>query len=509
MSIMSILARSFSRFIDTLLYPPKDPLDVQRKLLSNIIKVNKNTLFGKKHNFSQIRTIRDFQKACPVCDYSKFEPYIQKMVNGEKNILVGSKHIYWGKTAGTSGKYKLIPITRKSIINASKCSFRIILSYICENPKLNSKILNGTMYFYASDPLVDEINGIPAGYGTGAFAQSSSNLFMKFYNFNIYTPLKFYKIKDYSRRINAMIKEACKLNITTFFGVTSILINFMEQIIHYLQKNGQSGIKIKDVFPNYSFSIMGGEPFKFYENRFYHVVGKKIDCREIYGATEETIAVQLHSVPGLSPMLDTNFLEFVPVNDDSERLLIDEVEKHKEYFVVMTNYNGLYAYNIFDIIEFISIDPPLLIFKRRKDTINLASEKITLDQLYMSIKLADIKLNCKAKDYLICGTLDPKPRYILVIEFLPNSRPLDYKEYLIEFNKNLMNLNTIYDDLINVQKAILPPIIWVVKTDSFNKYQTEQLRKGCPAGQAKFPKISIKKEILEYFSNKILKIEEI
>ncbi|MHA1310574.1 MAG: GH3 family domain-containing protein [Candidatus Helarchaeota archaeon] len=509
MTGLRILGMSFSKLINKILYSYKDPLLIQRKILTNIIKVNKNTLFGKIHKFSQIKSIKDFQSHCPIYTYSDIEPYIKKMLNGEKNVLIGSKQIYWGKTAGTSGTQKFIPITRKSIFNASKCSLRIILSYISENTKENSKILDGIMYLYSSDPYLGEINGLPVGFGTGAFDQSSSTGFLRFLKLNLYSNSKFYNIKNFDIRTNMMVQDCCKLNITSFFGVTSILINFMETILQKAPDLGIQAEKLIDIFPNYKFSIMGGEPLQFYRNRLRHVVGSEVDCRELYGATEEIIAAQFGSKSSLTPMLDANFFEFVPVDNPEERLLINEINKHKEYFIIITNYNGLYSYNLGDIIEFVSTTPPLLIFKRRKDTINLASEKITLDQLYRSIRNANQKFGSKTKDYIICGIFHPKPRYILLIEFFPNSHPTDYNKYLFEFNSNLMKYSSVYADLIKVQHAISPPIMWVLENDSFKKYQIQILNNGHPAGQAKFPRITVKKEILEYFSKKIIKKVEI
>lgn len=509
MTTLRILGRHFSKILNHFLNNNKDPLLTQRKILTDIVKVNKNTKFGKEHDFENIKSIKDFQKNCPIRKYIDFETYIQKMINGEKNILVGSKQIYWGKTAGSSGIPKLIPITRKSVLNASICSLRAIISYIAENPSKNSKILDGIMYFYSSDPFLDDINGIPVGFGTGAFDQSMTSRFLKVFNFNLYSPSKFYQIKDFKSRTNAIVRESYDLNITSFFGVTSILINLMETILDNAANYGRNADNLVDLFPNYIFSIMGGEPFRFYENRLKQIVGRNIDCREIYGATEETIAIQMGEEKGLTPMLDVNFYEFIPINNPNERLLINEIKKNEEYILLLTNYNGLYSYNIEDVIEFLSIDPPLIQFKRRLNTLNLASEKLTVDQLDYSIKQADIKEKGKVKDYIICGIFDPKPRYVLLIEFLPDFHPKDYDKYLDEFNSNLMKISSIYKALIETYKAIYKPIMWVLKNNSFRDYQLKQLEEGKPAGQTKFPRISVNQEILDNFEDSVIKKIEI
>jgi hypothetical protein len=501
MTILRYLGKNFAKLLNKIMNHSGDPLEQQRKVLNNIIKINFNTLYGEKHNFGEIKSVREYQRNTPIGNYSEFEPYIERMINGEKNILIGkNKQMYWGKTAGSSGNPKLIPITKKSIVNASRASLRIIISYLAENPSRNSRILDGILYFYSSNPRLGTINDIPVGFGTGVFSQSSKNMFLKYFNFNLYSPYKFYAINDFENRTKAMIKEAIDLNITSFIGVTSILVNFMEQIVKYTGVNN-----ISEIFPNYIYSIMGGEPPKYYENRLEELTGKSIDIREIYGATEETIAAQMSSEPGLTPALDANFYEFVPVNNPEERLLINEVSKHREYYIILTNYNGLYSYNIEDVIEFISVDPPLIQFIRRKDTINLASEKITTDQLYLSIKKTDEMLKCKTKDYLICGITDPKPRYVILIEFLPDKSPENPKEFLDVLNSNLMDLNDVYADLITIQRAVLSPILWILENNSFLDYQVEQIKNGKPAGQAKIPRISVNKELLEYFEGKLVK----
>ena len=50
----------------------------------------------------------------PITDYSAYEQYINEMLKGEKNILISDEVEYFGHTSGTTGKQKLIPVTKKS-----------------------------------------------------------------------------------------------------------------------------------------------------------------------------------------------------------------------------------------------------------------------------------------------------------------------------------------------------------------------------------------------------------
>jgi hypothetical protein len=62
-------------------------LEINLKLLNTIIDDNKNTEYGKKYNFSQIKTIDYYKKNVPLTKYDDYEPYINRMFDGENNIL--------------------------------------------------------------------------------------------------------------------------------------------------------------------------------------------------------------------------------------------------------------------------------------------------------------------------------------------------------------------------------------------------------------------------------------
>ena len=76
------------RELKRLLKGVDNPRRQQEKVLMNILKENQNTLFGKKHKFSNIDSIEDFQELMPVSNYEDLEPYISSSLQGEKNTIV-------------------------------------------------------------------------------------------------------------------------------------------------------------------------------------------------------------------------------------------------------------------------------------------------------------------------------------------------------------------------------------------------------------------------------------
>ncbi|XP_072050208.1 uncharacterized protein [Amphiura filiformis] len=91
----------------------KDPRRAQEDCLKSLLKRNANTAYGKRNNFGNIKCLEDLRKLHPLTTYDHYEQYIERMVNGEKNVLLCEKVSRFGITSGTTGKGKLIPISRK------------------------------------------------------------------------------------------------------------------------------------------------------------------------------------------------------------------------------------------------------------------------------------------------------------------------------------------------------------------------------------------------------------
>ena len=75
--------------------------EINLKLLKTIIDDNKNTEYGKKYNFSDIKTIDDYKKNVPLSVYEDYESYIKRMYDGEKNILTVYPIIGYLYTSGS------------------------------------------------------------------------------------------------------------------------------------------------------------------------------------------------------------------------------------------------------------------------------------------------------------------------------------------------------------------------------------------------------------------------
>lgn len=86
----------------------------QEEVLLGIINNSKDTLFGKNHNFSNIKSVDDFRSEVPISEYLDFEEYIDEMAKGKEDILFDGLTEFFISTSGSTGKSKLIPESSKS-----------------------------------------------------------------------------------------------------------------------------------------------------------------------------------------------------------------------------------------------------------------------------------------------------------------------------------------------------------------------------------------------------------
>lgn len=452
-------------------------------------------------------SVRKFQEATEPNNYDYFKPYIERMTSGEGNILIPGKPVYWGLTAGSTGTPKIIPITRKSLNNASLGTLRLYLAYIAEDPVNNSEILKGTMCFFAADPKLKTIDDIPVGFGTGVLSQSTSNQIWSPLIKNLfYSNIHLFYIKDPRKRLEQVARETTQRDVRGVGGVTSVVIMFLENILKIKSKKNPGITQVKDIFPHIQLATCGGESSVFYEPRFESVIGKKIDFREIYGSTEEIIAIQMQEALGYTPIYDANFLEFSPINS-TERLLINEVEKNVDYKIIITNFNGFYAYTLGDVIKFTQVDPPLFVFSHREGSVNLASVNATVGQVNSAFMDTNEEQSTALKEYCLVGKHDPKPYYTIIVEFLPGKEPKNMKQYLQTYVKNLMIYNPTIKEAIEKVHNMKLPILWVVKEGVFQEYEESRVDDAASIGQRKVKHLSLDKEILKFFEGHV--IEEV
>ncbi|MBM4281209.1 MAG: GH3 auxin-responsive promoter family protein [Deltaproteobacteria bacterium] len=107
-----------------------DPLAAQNARLAAILTRNANTEAGRRLSFARVRSLDDWRHA-PLCDWDDVAPLVDRMVQGERGLLVDEDPIYYATTSGTTGRRKLIPVTGEFVAEcrvANRVLYRALLS---------------------------------------------------------------------------------------------------------------------------------------------------------------------------------------------------------------------------------------------------------------------------------------------------------------------------------------------------------------------------------------------
>jgi len=138
-----------------------NPIDAQREVLQDLVTSAQYTEFGRKYNFSNLFTVRDFKAAVPIHEYNDLKPFIERIMNGEQNILWNTPIYWFAKSSGTtSDKSKFIPISDESLEDGHyKASKDVLSLYYQFNP--DSELLTGKGLLIGGSHSIKPLNEEP------------------------------------------------------------------------------------------------------------------------------------------------------------------------------------------------------------------------------------------------------------------------------------------------------------------------------------------------------------
>ena len=466
------------------------PVETQNKILQNLISQAKDTAFGQDHHFDTIQSYNDFKKQVPLRDYEALKPYIEKVVDGNSDILWKGKPLYFAKTSGTTSGAKYIPISKESMPYHIESARDTILSYVHETG--DASVFSGKMIFIQGSPKLDTQNGIHLGRLSGIVSH-----YVPFYlKRNRMPSLKTNSIENWEDKINEIANETIPEKMSLISGIPPWLQNYFEVLIKKTNKKN-----ISEIFPNFNLLITGGVNFEPYRTRFNELLGKEINLIETYPASEGFIAFQdTQKEKGLLLQLNHGiFYEFIPTEeyhtDNPTRLSIEEVELHKDYALVLNTNAGLWGYLIGDTIQFVSKNPYRIIVSGRiKHYINAFGEHVIGHEIEFALQKTLKKHNAQINEFTVAPQVTPLsglPHYEWFIEF--KKEPHDIKSFNKDIDLELRKKNIYYDDLIT-SKMLKQAIITTIQKDGFNNYMKQIGKLG---GQNKVPHLTNDRKIAD------------
>jgi hypothetical protein len=479
--IISVLSERTKRRLEI---ESRDAVANQKSTLYTLISKATHTAFGKEHGFRDIRSHHDYVSRVPIREYEDFRPSIDRIVAGEHHVLWPGRPLYFAKTSGTTSGVKYIPITRDSIPNHID-NARDALLNMANRMKLKN-LFDGKMIFLSGSPELQELEGIPVGRLSGIV----NHWIPVWLKSNQLPSYETNCIDDWEKKVDQIALETLHQDMRLISGIPPWVQMYYERLLSLTGKNS-----IREVFPNLQLFVYGGVNFEPYRSRLEQLTGGPVAGLETFPASEGFIAFQDLEDVAAGLLLQCNsgiFFEFVPADEihssTPTRLTLAHVETGKNYAIILSTNAGLWAYNLGDTIEFVSLDPyRVKVTGRTKQFISAFGEHVIVKEVEEALKHAVARHPCTILEFTVAPQVNPgygqKPYHEWWIEFA--EEPRDLYGFARDLNNEMIRQNLYYQDLI--EGHILQPLI--VRSLPRGTFKAYMQSIGKLGGQNKVPRL--------------------
>lgn len=514
----------------------------QNDFLSEIIFRNQNTEYGKKYNFSSIKSTNEFQHNLPVVNYADIKPLIERAKNGEQNIFTAESVFMFNITSGTTAEPKYIPVTKTGINQLNKLLRLWVIKALNKHPFMLDK---GIMHITGAAVEGKCNSGIPYGSASGQVNDNIPRLMKKAF----VVPTDTTRIQDYDLKYYILARFALEKDVSfiatpnplTLLKFAEVSTQKGEEIIRSIHNgwfsesvtdcsvSGNSNIPpeiLQSIKPNKtraaflekilkekgelkpvhclkSLSLIGcwlSGSVGFHAkdlNQFYG----DIPVRDLgYAASEGMMSLHVEDgTPYGILATGNNFYEFIPEHqidsDNPDILLAHQLEPGKCYKIIITNANGLYRYDLNDIIKVKNyyLGTPVISFLRKAGNIfNLTGEKLHLNHCLSAIKNLQSELSINIHQFRIVPD-DSNSCHEFLIDLKTEVSNDFIKEKLIPaLDKSLCSMNAEYD-LQRKSNKLNSPHIHIMTPSWVDEETQRHLNSGKRETQFKWDHMADKK----------------
>ncbi|WP_291788761.1 GH3 auxin-responsive promoter family protein [Cecembia sp.] len=476
----------------------KNPVEVQEDTFEDLIQSARRTTFGKQYGFQSIRRYEDFASKVPIQGYEELQPYFERIMKGERNLLWPSEILWFSKSSGTtSSRSKYIPVSEEALEN---CHFKggkdMITLYVNNYP--DSRLFSGKSLSIGgslSKNPIDSQSEIQVG-DISAVIMQNLPLWVQFAR----TPsLEIALMQEWESKIEKMAWEVMNENVVSISGVPTWTIVLLQRILEL--KNADN---ILEVWPNLEVFFHGAVAFGPYRSLFHELIpSDKMRYMETYNASEGFFGIQdQKNSEEMLLMLDYGiFYEFIPMEDWEKQnpkvIPLSEVEIGKNYAIIISTNAGLWRYKIGDTVKFTSIKPyRFKISGRTKHFINAFGEEVIVENAERAVQAASEATGATITNFTAApvyfGDSSSKGAHEWVIEF--KKFPDDKEKFTAVLDQKLREINSDYDAKRYKDLALSQPKVHFSEEGLFEKWLRQ---KGKLGGQNKVPRLSNTREHID------------
>ena len=517
----------------------RHPRAYQEKQLNTLLRANQHTAFGRQYGFQDIDNFDTYREKVPLMSPETLRPWVEKMQAGQTNMLTAEEPVFYGKSTGTTGTPKEIPINNTYRKDFQRSVFVSAWFYYRNVPEAFSHKL---LYFVAQRCLSRTPNGLEVGYISGYNFTELPEQIRSIYAW----PYEIVEVEDLESRLYLSLHIAIMEKVSLIAGIfpSNILLMFRalrryadEMATHFEAGTLPEWLKLTDeqkaFFEAYKTKspalaqrmkqvdkapelekVALALPYLrvifcwktstagMYIPELQERVGPHVKLRDtIYSATEGWCSIPLGEEEDGGPVALTShvyeFIEEEIVDEhgaDLEALsqvrtkLVDELEVSKRYYIILTTSAGLYRYFLGDLVEvsgFWRTLPKLQFVRKYGATYNLVGERLEETNVNIAIGQALQNVARRATWFAMVPTFDSTPYYQLFVEFTDEAISEEALQHFADEVHAQLEENTLYWEEF-IHEGVLKRLkVRQVKTGSMAKQFARWESEGRSVGQLK------------------------
>ena len=458
------------------------------QVLKRLTSKAENTEWGREHGFASLSTYEDFAASSPVNTYEDLKQAIDRMRQGERDILWPGQVRWYAKSSGTTNdKSKFIPVSKDGLKDTHYAGGRDAVTwYLGNNP--HSRIFDGKALILGGShaPNYNLKNSLVGDLS--AILIENINPLVNL----VRVPKKETALlADFELKRDRIAHEAIRENVTNLSGVPSWMLSVMNRVLEITGKDNLS-----EVWPNLEMFFHGGVAFTPYREQYKKLIpSANMHYMETYNASEGFFGIQDDpSDLSMSLMLDYGvFYEFIPMdeieNPNPHVLPLWGVETGRNYAMLISTSSGLWRYMIGDTVRFTSTNPyKFIITGRTKFFINAFGEELIVDNAEVGLAEACRQTGAQVLEYTAAPVFmdgEGKCRHQWLIEFA--KAPEDVSQFARILDETLQQVNSDYEAKRYKDITLQSLELVVARRGLFHDWLAS---KGKLGGQHKVPRLS-------------------
>jgi hypothetical protein len=466
----------------------KYPIEVQNELFERLIDSAKDTEWGRKYDYRNIRSQRNFREQVPLQTYEEVKPFVDRLFQGEQNLLWPTEINWFAKSSGTtSDKSKYIPVSKEALENCHYKGGKDLLAIYNHNHPENglyngkSLVLGGSSQInhfrkdsYYGDLSAIIINNLPLWVERKRIPGRSIALMDK-----------------WEEKIEKMAQSVKDEDVTNMAGVPSWTLVLLKRVLEL-----KGAKNIHEIWPNLEMYIHGGVNFSPYQKQFDEIIGPgTMNYYDSYNASEGYFGIQDRSRSSeMLLMLDYGiYYEFIKAADSHLEhppiVGLSDIQIGENYEMVISTNSGLWRYRIGDTITFTHTFPfRIKVTGRTKHFINAFGEELIIDNAEKALLRACEETRCLINEYTaapIYMSGEETGGHEWLIEF--SKEPENLEHFAAILDQELKSLNSDYEAKRTGDLTLRFPRVKKVPPNTFYNWLKN---KGKLGGQHKVPRLS-------------------